>query len=160
MVFNWGFMQQGAFVQFAINVQVSGLYALTLLESSWQSNAGVKVYLNGALVGSIGFVSQGSWQQYLTSDALTLTLPSGPSTLKVQDSTGVGFNLAGVTITPGATGIPILANTPTILPIRTAVVSGFTADPSANPFNWGFMQPNAYLQYTINVQVSITVHLQ
>lgn len=83
-------------------LQVGGKYSLTLSESSWEPNAGVQVFVNGAAVGGITFISQGSWTSFVTSDPLVVTLKAGTSTLKVQESTRIGFNVAAIMLSPGA----------------------------------------------------------
>lgn len=103
--FNWGFMKRGAYVQYRLSAPQGGDYRLTLLESSWLPGAGVKVLLDNVQVASIPFSSRGSWTNYVTSDPAVVSLPAGVvSTLRVQDATGVGFNLAGFSLTPASDG--------------------------------------------------------
>eukprot|EP00775_Hariotina_reticulata_P012900 gene12900-13026_t len=97
--FNWGNMDPWAFVQYQVTTEQQVTCALTVLESSWGPNAAVNVFLNGPLLGRVGFRSKESWETYLTSYPLLLTLPRGRSTLKVQDATTNGFNLAGLDLT-------------------------------------------------------------
>lgn len=103
IAFNWGFMQPGAYVQYQVSVAKDTTFKLTLSESSWDVNAGVNVYLNGVLAGQVPFKSQGSWTVYVNSDPFVLTLRAGSSTLKIQEATGIGFNLAGLNMTAGTT---------------------------------------------------------
>jgi endoglucanase len=96
----WGNLQPGGYLTYTIQAATAGNYALQLYYSTTLSG-GALISVNGLQQQVASFPTTLSWGTFEMSSPVTLTLPSGTSTVTIGALTAFEpFNLAGMTLTP------------------------------------------------------------
>jgi endoglucanase len=98
----WGNLQPGGSLTYTIQVAKAGNYALQL-DYSTTLSGGAQILVNSTPQQVASFPTTLSWNTFEMSSTVTLTLPSGTSTLTVAAlSSFEPFNLEGMTLAPAA----------------------------------------------------------
>lgn len=124
--FNVGWVAPGEYLEYTVNVPVSGLYFLDVRLAS-QDNGGIyRVLFNGTNVtGDQVFAATGGWQNWITRSH-NVFLSAGLQTMRFEPATD-GFNVNYFDVTAGATAVK-----PGTAERRFALHSSFP-----NPFETG-----------------------
>ncbi len=118
----WGNLQPGGFTEYTVSSS-GGNYNLSLYYATTVSGA-TTITVNGQSPKNITLNTTNSWNTYLTSPSVTLSLPSGNAVIRIAAaSTYAPFNIQGITLTPAAAS----ANVAT-----TAAVFTSSLNPLAN----------------------------
>jgi predicted alpha-1,6-mannanase (GH76 family) len=131
----WGYIAgwnaNNTSVDFNVNCQTGGWYALSLRYAAGAGNASRLITVNGAnAVVNLGFGNTGAWSSYNTN-TVTWNLPAGQNTITVAFNSAYGsanwLNLDNLTVIP----IQILLATPSVSPSGMVHLS-WTAAPGVS----------------------------
>lgn len=89
---NVGWIQNGDWVEYAVNVQTSGSYAVNFRVASAGSGGAITLLSNGSNVGSVSVSNTGGWQSWITVST-TVNLNAGSQTLRMLFSGGNDYLL-------------------------------------------------------------------
>ncbi|NJM79591.1 MAG: carbohydrate-binding protein [Flavobacterium sp.] len=119
--FNVGWIQNGEWLEYTVNVARAGNYKIDIRYAALSSTGNIHVDFNGANVSQgISLAPTGAWQTY-TTVSKTVTLNAGTQVMRVTIDAG-GINLNKVTFTE----IVPVSQTYTLSPIQDAYLEGGT----------------------------------
>ncbi|WP_298313472.1 carbohydrate-binding protein [uncultured Aquimarina sp.] len=120
---NLGFIVNGDFVDYAVNVESSSEYTFDVYASSNGVGGKVDIIESGTVVGSIDIPVTGQWHSY-KKYSTTVSLSSGEKVLRLSFNGGSGYlyNIDKVV----ATKIQSVEQTVTLSPIHDAYLQGST----------------------------------
>ncbi|WP_299261397.1 carbohydrate-binding protein [uncultured Aquimarina sp.] len=120
---NLGFIKNGDFANYKVDVDVTSEYTLDIYASSQGSGGTVDILESGSVVGSINIPVTGQWHSY-KKYTTTISLTSGEKTLRLSFKGGTGYlyNIDKVV----ATKIQSVEQTVTLTPIQDAYLQGST----------------------------------
>ncbi|AXT53266.1 T9SS C-terminal target domain-containing protein [Aquimarina sp. BL5] len=120
---NLGFIVNGDFVDYAVNVESSSEYTFDVYASSNGAGGKVDIVESGTVVGSIDIPVTGQWHSY-KKYSTTVSLSSGEKVLRLSFNGGSGYlyNIDKVV----ATKIQSVEQTATLSPIHDAYLQGST----------------------------------
>lgn len=168
---NIGFLDNGDYTEYNIDVSSSGLYRLDARVASQYSSGQMDVQINGASLGILSIPNTGGWQSF-TTISTTLSLATGTHRLRLEFPVG-NFNLNWISFSTVSGNAP--TQSPTDLPqtgctAATAfVLPGLiqaeeycdeygvqleTTTDSGGGQNIGFLDTNDYTEYNIDVSSS------
>ncbi len=126
---NLGFIKNGDYTDYAVNVNGNGQYVVDVYASSNGAGGKLNIAENGNTVGSINIPTNGRWHDYKKYSA-TVSLPSGRKTLRLSFSGGSGFlyNIDRVVVTKS--GQTSQQQTVTLTPVNDAFLQGNTRNNS------------------------------
>ncbi|MHA7058225.1 carbohydrate-binding protein [Aquimarina sp. M1] len=118
---NLGFIRNGDFVDYAVNVDETSEYTFDFYASSKGVGGTVEIVESGAVVGSIDLPVTGEWHNYKKySTTVSLTSGQKPLRLSFQGGSGYLYNIDRVV----ATKIQPVEQTITLSPIHDAFLQG------------------------------------
>lgn len=88
---NVGWIDSGDWMDYVVDIPVSGTYAFTVRVASNPGDANLQVQVNGSSLGNIAFDTTGGWQVW-TSHSTTIQLAQGTQTIRLYAETG-GWNI-------------------------------------------------------------------
>ncbi|WP_378181233.1 carbohydrate-binding protein [Aquimarina sp. SS2-1] len=120
---NLGFIQNGNYSEYEIDVADSGSYEVTVFASSNTAGGTVEIYTNNALKGSIQIAGNNNWHSYQPYTG-TISLSEGNQTLRLVYTGGGGylFNVDRVEVTKPA----LVESTTTLSAIHDAYLDNNT----------------------------------
>ncbi|WP_170834914.1 LamG-like jellyroll fold domain-containing protein [Terriglobus roseus] len=119
--FDLGCVQANGYATYALNVTQAGNYTVTATYASPTNDSAAYLLVNGSVAASVSFPNTGTWSNYINASPVTVTLPAGPVTFKVQ-AQSAGFNLAGLAFASATSAAPITPSpTTTTLPEPTPI---------------------------------------
>ncbi|WP_299437832.1 carbohydrate-binding protein [uncultured Aquimarina sp.] len=124
---NLGFIKNGDFVNYTVNVDATSEYTLDVYASSKGVGGKVDIIESGSVVGSIDIPVTGQWHSY-KKYSTTVSLTSGEKTLRLSFAGGSGYlyNIDKVV----ATKIQPVEQTIALSPIHDAFLQGSTRNNS------------------------------
>ncbi|WP_299315409.1 carbohydrate-binding protein [uncultured Aquimarina sp.] len=120
---NLGYIKNGDFANYKVDVDVTSEYTLDIYASSQGSGGTVDILESGSVVGSINIPVTGQWHSY-KKYTTTISLTSGEKTFRLSFKGGTGYlyNIDKVV----ATKIQSVEQTVTLTPIQDAYLQGST----------------------------------
>ena len=118
---NIGWIADGEWLNYSVNVATAGRYQLQFLVASPSASGRMHATFGGTATGTISIPNTGSWQSW-TTVSVTADLAAGRQMMKLVFDSG-GFNLAGMTVL-----IPVPGQLPLQPPTQPPT------QPSAQPF--------------------------
>ncbi|WP_027395475.1 carbohydrate-binding protein [Aquimarina latercula] len=120
---NLGFIKNGDFVDYTVNIDISSEYTFDIYASSNGAGGKVDILESGFIVGTINIPVTGQWHNY-KKYSTTVSLTSGEKTLRLSFKGGSGYlyNIDKVI----ATKIQQVEQTVTLIPIQDAYLQGST----------------------------------
>ena len=88
-----GFIENGDWCTYSINVDSAGVYDFTARAATETSGGSIEVSASSTVLGSLpvdGSMSDG-WQDWFTTESVEIDLPKGATTLKLTFKGGAGF---------------------------------------------------------------------
>ena len=80
-----GYTQEGEWLEYTVNVEKAGEYAVVANYATSSENTGLKLYVDGETVSDgIVFPQGANWETYTAFDAGKVTLPAGEHVLKLE----------------------------------------------------------------------------
>ncbi len=105
-----GWIADGEWLNYSVNVATTGRYQLQFAVSSLYASGRMHATFGGTATGTISIPNTGSWQSW-TTVSITADLTAGPQTMKLVFDSG-SFNLAGMTAVLNPPTPPALAPVP------------------------------------------------
>ncbi len=128
--FNVGWIRNGEWLEYTVNVQTAGTYTLAARVASGGSSGSFRVEFGGVdKTGTIAVASTGGWQTW-ANISRSVSLSAGQQVMRIA-VLGDDFNLNYLNFTTG-TATPTSTPTATATPTRTPT-SGPTATPTNTP---------------------------
>ncbi|SEL80655.1 Por secretion system C-terminal sorting domain-containing protein [Aquimarina amphilecti] len=120
---NLGFIKNGDYVDYIVNVDTTSEYTLDIFASSQGTGGKVDILESGSIVSSVNIPVTGQWHSYKKYSS-TISLTSGEKTLRLSFKGGAGYlyNIDKVV----ATKIQQVEQTVTLTPIHDAYLQGST----------------------------------
>ena len=157
---DWGYTAAGAYLDYNLNFAQGGNYQVTLNYASPSGNTGVNLLLNGNQVAAVPFAATSGWGSYSSVTSSTFTVPPGAQTLRIA-AQAVGYNLAGITITPVSTAhsqtATVKGSTTPVFAIditNAAAFSGMQLESTGVANDWGYVQAAGYIEFDVYVPKS------
>ncbi|WP_165823907.1 carbohydrate-binding protein [Pseudochryseolinea flava] len=88
---NIGYIDGGDWMDYSVNVQATGNYAVTFRVAGWNASAQVQLRSGATVLATVNVPNTGGGQVWATTSAATIPLSAGNQTLRVQVING-GFN--------------------------------------------------------------------
>ncbi|HKT81228.1 MAG TPA: carbohydrate-binding protein [Vicinamibacterales bacterium] len=95
-----GFIADGEWLKYSVNVQAAGAYAVNFKVASPGSQGRLRAAFGNVTTQSVGVPDTGGWQNW-TNVSVPITLNAGPQMLTLIFDVG-GFNIAEVSVSAGA----------------------------------------------------------
>ncbi|WP_161634372.1 carbohydrate-binding protein [Aquimarina pacifica] len=123
---NLGFIRNGDYVEYLVDVDSSGDYSFDIYASSRGIGGTVEILEDGLSVGSLDLPVTGEWHEYDAYNT-TVTLSAGVKTLRFLFVGGTGylFNIDRIEVT-ASDEQPIIPETVSLSPIHDAYLQGST----------------------------------
>ncbi|UZO81215.1 carbohydrate-binding protein [Aquimarina sp. ERC-38] len=150
---NLGFINNGDFTEYAVEVTSAGTYSFQVLASSGTKGGTIDIMEGAKKVGTITVPGNGKWHDYKTYSK-NVSLSKGKKALKLMFKGGAGylFNLDKVTVSKSqntGTGNGNKTNTVTLKPIHDAYLQG-TSRYNTNIVRVEKGRRTAYLMYDLS----------
>ncbi len=129
--FNVGWIRNGEWLEYTVNVQTAGTYTLAARVASGASSGSFRVEFGGVdKTGTVAVASTGGWQTW-ANISRSVSLSAGQQVMRIA-VLGDDFNLNSLTFTAGGAPRPrqTRPSTPTATATRTATPSGPTSTPT------------------------------
>lgn len=174
---NVGWIDAGDWLSYSINLPTAGSYQFKA-RTAGLFNAQFQIKTGQTLVGQVNVNNSQGWQNWQDSGPITLQLPAGPQTLRLEALSG-GFNinyfsLEAVTPLPPVGGLSLPGR------IQAEDFSGFSDSTAGNAggayrnldvdietttdtgggFNVGWTAPNEWLHYDVSVDSTANYRFQ
>jgi hypothetical protein len=140
--FNIGWIADGEWLAYSVNVAAAGTYQLQFNVASPAASGRMHATFGGTATGTVAIPNTGSWQSW-TTVSLTANLVAGPQLMTLVFDTG-GFNLAGMTavdpppvspppVSPPPVTPPPVTPPPSLSPVPTSYSSTTDRIPRPKP---------------------------
>jgi hypothetical protein len=136
--FDIGWIADGEWLAYSVNVATAGTYQLQFNVASPYASGSMHASFGGTATGTAAIPNTGSWQSW-TTVSLTANLVAGPQVMTLVFDTG-GFNLAGMTatldpppVTPPPVTPPPVTPPPSLSPVPTSYNSTTDRIPRPKP---------------------------
>jgi hypothetical protein len=100
-----GWIDNGDWMDYAINPTTSGTYTLKLRIASPYSTASLQVKNGATVLATVNLPSTGGWQNWQTV-SVTVNLTAGPQTLRLAANSSLGWNINWLELSQGTNQAP------------------------------------------------------
>jgi len=151
---NVGFTDPGDFLEYTVNVPVSGTYTIAYRLAGQNDSDGFEVSFGGVVVDTQLMPSTGGWQTWVTQTG-EITLVAGEQTMRL-DFIGGQVNINWIELIPPVSEILIEAEDF----IDSGEVQIEASADEGGGENVGFTDPGDFLEYTVNIPSDGTYTIQ
>jgi hypothetical protein len=100
-----GWIDNGDWMDYAINPSTSGTYTLRLRTASPYNTASLLVKTGATVLATVNLPSTGGWQNW-TTVSVTVNLTAGPQTLRLAANSSLGWNINWLELSQGTNQAP------------------------------------------------------
>lgn len=153
-----GYVQPtGSYVEYKVYVSNAGSYNIATEFAAPTGQASVNFKVNGNSAGTYTAAKTSSWAAYASQNK-SVALNAGWNTLRYE-STGVGYNIGSIVITPPSTTQTVNGSSTAIDLSKYSNITGSVVTGSNGNYALEYVQNNSYIEFSINVQSSGTYTL-
>ena len=127
--FNLGWVAQGEWLQYSVNVQQAGTYALSYRVATPQTTGQIQFIVGGQVLSTTNISSTGDWNTWATVNSTNVTLAAGSQIIRIK-FTGPEVNLnnftltlAGATSSSKASSVSSISSTSAVSSSKSSVAS-------------------------------------